>query len=71
MSNQKPSWDERMEALTQQLELVSEMQRANERNISALTEITSRHERDWERFRHAMQAGLEAWFNGNGNQEGN
>jgi hypothetical protein len=61
-NNQKPSLDERLEALVQTAELQHhEIAQLNE--ISKRNELASqRNEREIQRFRRAMRAALQAWI---------
>lgn len=64
-----PDFDERLGAIKQTLELVSQMQLANEQNIKELTARANKHEQEWERFRRTMRAALTEWFSENGNED--
>ncbi len=61
-----PNIDERLQFLLQSTEsLHSNVARLVER-VDKLAETSERHERELERFRRAMRAGLEAWLSENG-----
>lgn len=64
-----PDFDEGLGAIKQTLELVSQMQLANEQNIKELTARANKHEQEWERFRRTMRAALTEWFSENGNED--
>jgi hypothetical protein len=73
----RPSIDERINALTMNLELLLKQgekqdRRMNEqgKRMDQLSEQIAAHERDLQRFRRALRAGLEAYLgNGDGGNE--
>lgn len=67
MESPNPTFDERLEAMRQQLEIISHMQQANEKHIMMLTSTVATHENEWERFRRAMRAAFEAYLNDEAN----
>jgi hypothetical protein len=74
---QKPSIDERIQALTMNLELLLKQGEEQDRRmeeqrgrIDKLHADVAAHERDMQRFRRAIRAGLEAYLgNGDGENE--
>jgi prefoldin subunit 5 len=70
--NPKPkSIDERLEAITQQLELVSHMQQTSEERIERLEKLAEGNEKRWDRLTRAFEAGLREYFSDNGDGEEN
>lgn len=66
----RPSIDERIEALTMNLELLLKQGQEQNKGIDRLREETDRHERDMQRFRRALRTALEAHMrNGDGENE--
>lgn len=65
---QKPSIDERIEALTMNLELLLRQGQEQNKSIDRLREEADEHERDMQRFRRALRAALQAYM-GNGDGE--
>ncbi len=66
----QPSIDERIQALTMNLELLLKQGEEQGRRMDELHKEVAAHEREWERFRRAVRAGLEGYFgNGDGEQE--
>jgi hypothetical protein len=57
---QRPSLDERLEALVQTAELQHHDIAELGKRVDQLTETSKRHERENQRFRRAMRAALEA-----------
>jgi hypothetical protein len=67
---QKPSIDERIQALTMNLELLLRRGEEQDKRMEEQGRRMDAHEREWERFRRAMRAGLESYFgNGDGEEE--
>jgi len=67
---QKPSIDERIQALTMNLALLAKESEEQGKGMVEQGRRMDAHEREWERFRRAMRAGLEAYFgNGDGGKE--
>jgi len=65
-----PSIDERIHALTMNLELLLKRGEEQGRQISQLSTQIAAHERDMQRFRRALRAALEAHMgNGDGESE--
>jgi hypothetical protein len=61
--------DERLQALTESLELLRDQTFENSKHISELRQVSEAHEREMQRFRNAMRAALVAWLEGeNGNE---
>lgn len=53
---------ERHEALTETVEHMARQGEEQNARIAALQQVTTTHEREWERFRRTMRAALEAWL---------
>lgn len=79
-ANEQPkrTIDERLEAITQTLEVVSHMQQTSEERIERLEKLAETNEKRWganekrwDRLARAIQAGLEEYFSDNGDGEGN
>jgi hypothetical protein len=60
----KRSIDERLDALTQNVELMAAMHKHNMEQLEQHQEQLEQHEQEWRRFRRALRAGLEAYLNG-------
>ena len=68
---QRPSIDERIGALTMNLELLLKQGQEQDKRIDRLHQEIDRHEQDMQRFRRALRAALEAYMgNGEGENEG-
>jgi uncharacterized protein YigA (DUF484 family) len=65
------SIDERLEAITRTLEVVSQMQQSSEERIDRLERLAAGNERRFDRLARAFEAGLREYFNNNSNGEGN
>lgn len=74
-SEQQPkrTIDERLDAITMNLELASRMaqatderMKATDERINKLTATVEKHEADWQRARRAMRAALAEWFSDDG-----
>ncbi len=66
----RPSIDERIAALTMNLELLLKQGQEQDKRIDRLREETDKHERDMQRFRRALRAALQAYMgNGDGENE--
>ncbi len=65
-----PSIDERIQALTMNLELLLKQGEEQGRRMDTLHEEVVTHEREMQRFRRAMRAALEGYLgNGDGGEE--
>lgn len=60
----KPSIDERLEALVQTAELAQAEMETLSKKVDALVAVSNRHEEEITRFRRAMRAALTAWLEG-------
>jgi prefoldin subunit 5 len=60
--------DERFEFLQRNIDSLHEAVFENTKQIAELTRRADAHEREQQRFRRAMRAGLEAWLADNGDQ---
>lgn len=74
---EQPNIDDRIEAMRQQLELLTHMQQTSEEHIDRLTDridkltaTVEKHEADWERVRRSVRAALTEWFSDNGEESG-
>ena len=58
----KRTVDERIDAIALNVELMSEMQKHSMERMDRIEALLERHERDWQRFKRVMRAGLQAWL---------
>ena len=66
----RPSIDERIHALTMNLELLLKQGEEQGRHIDKVHEEIATHEQDMQRFRRALRAALQAYLgNGDGGKE--
>jgi hypothetical protein len=66
----KPSIDERIQALTMNLELLLKQGEEQGKRMDRLHEEVMEHEREMQRYRRALRAGLDAYLgNGDGGEE--
>jgi len=66
----RPAIDERIHALTMNLELLLKQGAEQGRHINKLSTQIAAHERDMQRFRRALRAAFEAYMgNGDGESE--
>jgi uncharacterized coiled-coil protein SlyX len=67
---QKPSIDERIQALTMNLELLLKQGEEQAKRINEISKVVAEHEREMQRYRRALRAGLDAYLgNGDGGTE--
>jgi hypothetical protein len=62
----KRTIDERIDAMTQTMELIQAQSLATSIHIEALTALVDTHEQEWNRFRRVMRAAFKEWMNGKG-----
>ena len=62
-----PSIDERIQALTMNLELLLKHSEEQDKRMDKLQGLVQEHERELERFRRALRAGLDEYL-GNGEE---
>jgi hypothetical protein len=60
--------DERLEAISHTLEIVSQMQLDNEVRLKRLEDLSEENERRWKRLTRAFEAGLREYFREDGDQ---
>ena len=67
----KRTIDERLDALTQTMELLQAMQKDNleqfavtGKRVDELAALVATHEQEWNRFRRAMRAAFKEWMDG-------
>jgi hypothetical protein len=61
--------DERLEALTHNVELIAAMQKDNLEQMQRHEKQLQRHEQEWNRFHRALRAALEAYLNDDGDNQ--
>jgi hypothetical protein len=66
---EKPTIDERLDALVQTGELLHLDVQTMAAKVDDLKAISDRHEKEIQRFRRAMRAALEAWLKEDGDQQ--